>query len=180
MVAPRAGLPGAARDAPRQVSAGGFQTSAACAAPAALPVLPALRSAPLRRAAAAGLAGGSGGAGCRAARRAGASGGSCGRAGWDARGGVTRGFPVPLARDPLPRRGSGGTASSGVWAGMRVPSVPRGSLPQLVRDPGGRAGRDADVCFPCSRCRRALAGPLVPRRLSGEDLWSSVTRPGNL
>lgn len=44
MVAPRAGLPGAARDAPRQVSAGGFQTSAACAAPAALPVLPALRS----------------------------------------------------------------------------------------------------------------------------------------
>lgn len=178
MVAPRAGLPGAARDAPRQVSAGGFQTSAACAAPAALPALPALCSAPLRRAAAADLAGGSGGPGRRAARRAGVSGGSCGRAGWDARGGVTRGFPLPLERDPLPPRGSGGTASSGVRAGMRVPSVLRGSLPQLVWDPGGRADRGAEVCLPCFRCRRALAGFLVPRRFS-EDLWSSVTRPGN-
>lgn len=135
--------------------------------------------APLRRAAAAGFAGGSGGAGRRAARRAGASGGSRGRAGWDARGGVTRAFPVPLARDPLPPWGSGGPASSGVRAEMRVHSVPRGFLPQLARDAGGRAGRDADVCLPCSRCRRALAGPLVPRRLSGEDLWSSVTCPGN-
>lgn len=83
------------------------------------------------------------------------------------RAGTSRGFAW----------GSGGLGSCGIRAEVRLPSgVPSpthlGALPQAVR---------GDVAWPWTRvCFAPAAGePLAPCGLSGGELWSSVTCPGN-
>lgn len=143
-VAPRAGLPGAARDAPRQVSAGGFQTSAACAAPAALP---APRSAPLRSAAPLPLPlplplGSPGAWEARGAEPPGGRERGCERGEGAAAVRAGTGAGVSRVGFPLPPRGSGGLASSGVWAEVRSRlRSPAGPCPNSCESPAG--GRDA-------------------------------------